>query len=268
MKNYRLADIIDFVFVNILSFLIFFVWAKFFNRNIVVSILISLVLLLVFNLVRSFLKTKKKNKHIINKTLEADIEQYMLSLLASNKQEIQEFFMTILKDKSLTINKKDNIIYLSNNSAIIPCFKTQELNLEQSLKTIKKVKEETTSIIFLCVTCNAKTKNFLQELKSKQIKVYEKNDVYFNLLKPYNCYPKIMFEYNKSHKFKIKELFAISFNKKRAKSYFLSGILIFFASFIVRHNFYYVFMSSLLFLFALICLIKKEVSISENGNFL
>ncbi len=259
MKNYKLADIIDFVFINLLSFLIFFVWIKFFNRNILISLVISFILLLVFNLVRTFFKTKKKNKQTISKNLELDIEQYMLTLLAGTKQEVQEFFLKVLESKNTILNKQDNIIYIENESiAIIPCFKTQELSMELCLKAIKKVKEDFKSVIFLCVGCNPRTKNFLEKLKIKQIKVYEKNDVYFKVLAPNNYYPPIMFEYSKSNKFKIKELIGISFNKKRAKSYFFSGILIFFASFIVRHNFYYVFMSSLLFLFALICIIKKE----------
>lgn len=268
MKNFKLANIIDFVFINILCFLIFFVWAKFFNRNILISVLISFVLLFIFNIIRTFIRTKKKNKYTIDKNLEVDIEQYMLTLLSNTKEETQKFFLKALENKNPTINKRDNIIYLPSNKAIIPYFKRQELNLEESLKTIKKVKDEVTTIIFLCVTCNPKTKNFLEKLKIKQVKVYEKNDVYFKFLAPNNYYPPIMFEYTKSNKFKIKELLYISFNKKRAKSYFFSGIIIFFASFIVRHNFYYVFMSSILFLFALICIIKKEAPKVSSEDFL
>ncbi len=268
IKNFKLADVIDLVFINMLSFLIFFVWVKFFNKNILVSILISAILLVVFNLLRTFLKTKKKTKQTISKNLEADIEQYMLSLLASTKQETGEFFMEVLKNKSPTLNKKDNIIYLPDTTCVIPYFETQELNLEFCLKNIKKIKKEVLKVVFLCVTCNPKTKNFLEQLKVKEVKVYQKNEIYFNLLYPNNHYPEIMFEYSKNNKFKLKELLAISFNKKRAKSYFLSGTLIFFASFIVRHNFYYVFMSSLLFFFALVCLMKKETSTNNNGSLL
>ncbi len=266
MKKINIAEIIDLIFINILMFLIIFVWAKYFNRNILYSVLISIIVLIAFNLIRSFLRFNKKNKQVLSKNLEADIEQYMLTLLSNSQENNALFFIKLFETKQPKYYKKDNFIFLQGTNIIIcPMFNTQELKLEPCLKILNKLsKQDLTQIIFLCVKCDLKLKMLLEKLKNQNVKVYQKNDIYFNFLKPNNYYPAIMFEYKQSNKLKFRELINISFNKKRAKGYFLSGILIFFCSFIVRHNFYYVFMSSLLFLFTLFCLTKKEVSTQKD----
>lgn len=266
MKNFRLGEIVDFVFINLVMFLIFFVWAKYLTRNLVKGLIISFLCLLLFNLIRSFFIIKKKNKIKISKSLEQDIEQYMLSLLANTQEENLKFFYNIFlsKDSLVKLNKKKKIIILNETEIVCPLFNNKNLQIEDALKVLNKINKTTQKVSFLCANCDYKDKSFLERLKGKQVKVYEKNEVFLNFLKPYGCYPKINFEYKENSRLKFKELISISFNRKRTKGYLLSGIFIFFCSFIVKYNFYYVFVSSFLFLFSVLCFMNKRSGLESK----
>ena len=269
MKSFRLADLIDFVFINVLLFLISFVWIKFFNKNLILATIISLIIVFGINLFLAFFRKKKRLKIKLSKKLENDIEQYMFTFLSNSCEENLNFFKETLskKNKDVVINenlvvfKKENEGYFS---ALNPYFINSELKFEDCLKTlIFAQKNNIKKIIFLCINCNNKIKVNLTNLKNIEIKILEKQQIYTQILKKYNNYPKIKFEFKENKKLKFKQLLEISFNKSRAKSYFFSGLVIFFCSFIVRYNFYYVFMSSILFLFTILCFIRKNNPVED-----
>ncbi len=266
MKNFRLANIIDFIFTNILIFLIVFVWLKFFNKNILYSFILSLFFLVIFNLLKVFFKGKKTTKLKLNKNLEKDIELYMYSLISNTNEENLLFFKNILKKFNPTT--ENNIIFYKKNEikyALCPLFESANLNIEKALKNISCCKTKNIkNILILCSICQKKDKILLEQISEMNIKIYQKKEIYLNLFKPSNTYPNIKFNFKESKKIKIYELLEISFNKSKAKGYFLSGIFIFFCSFIMKYNIYYVLMSSILFTFALISYIKKDKSIKKE----
>lgn len=262
MKNFNLANLIDLVFINLLFFLIGFVWIKYFSRNILFSITIALFILIIFNLIRFFIKNKKSINNTINKKLEEDINQYTLTFLSNTNKENLIFFTKIIKNKKPEVNFEKNLISYNNNNkltALCPIFDEKEIIAEKCLKYISYAKELKIQILcFLCCNVSIKTISFLSGFKDMEIKTLDKRQIFNQLLKPSGIYPEIKFSFKENKKLKLKELINISFNKTRAKGYFLSGLFIFFCSFVVRYNFYYVFMSSLLFLFTIFCYLKKE----------
>lgn len=262
MKNLRLANIIDTLFINLLIFLITFTWLKFFNRNILLSFILSLFILTIYNVVKLFFSTKKKNKIKMNSSLEKDIEMYMYTLLSNSKNENLDLFNKVFSKNNCIIDKEKNLIRYSKKDKIInvfPMFNSKILNFEDCLKKISFSKKNNTNIVlFLCYSSNSKEKIFLEQICDIEVKIYEKKEIFNNLFRKSQIYPKFNITIKENKKIKFKQLFEISFNKSRAKGYFLSGIFIFFCSFIVRYNIYYVFMSSLLFFFTLLSLLKKE----------
>ena len=135
----------------------------------------------------------------------------------------------------------------------MPLFEAIKPGFDSLLKQIKKIEPDNKKIIILCNEIDGNNKIFFENLKNYSISIFTKDAVYSEFLKPSGLYPKIIFEPNKKKKLKLKEIMLISFNKTNTKKYFFSGLIIFVCSFFVRFNFYYVFMSSLLFLFSLIC---------------
>lgn len=268
MKTFKFATIIDYIFINFLFFLISFTWIKYFNKNISFSFSLSIFLLIIFNIILVFFNSNKKTKKKITKKLEDDIEQYMLTFLSNTKEENLKFFnRTINKENSKIYFKQNLICYFFNNEniALSPIFKNKNILFEDFLKVLSYTKQLKIQKLFvLCYECDSKTKILLNSFKDIEIKVLDKKLIYLEILKKANLYPKIKFEYKETKKLKFKQLIDISFNKSKAKGYFLSGLLTFFCSFIVRYNFYYVFMSSILFLFTLFCFIKKQENIKKD----
>lgn len=262
MKNFKLSTFIDFIFINLLIFLIFFTWFKFFNRNILLSAFLSLLITFGYNILKIFFTNNKKNKIKISKNLEDDLEMYMFTLLSNSKEENLNFFNKIFSKYDSLIDIKNNRISYKKDNDIIniyPMFNTKYLNFEDCLKKISiSKKNNTNTILFLCYASNNKEKTLLQQITNVKIKIYEKKDIFVNIFKKFEIYPEINFTIKENKKIKFKQLLEISFNKTRTKSYFLSGLFIFFCSFIVKYNIYYVFMSSLLFFFSLLSFIKKD----------
>lgn len=271
MQKLKFSNTIDFIFINFVLFLIVFTWLKFINKNIFISFIISFLFIIIFNILRFFLKRNKEFKVTISKNLENDIEQYMLSFLSNTKKENLNFFNNILtKDSKKTLYQKNLIVYDEDNIkfAICPIFFSQELKIEESLRHIAIAKNiQIKKLFILCPNVSKQTKLFLESFKDIDIKILEKKEIFVQLLKPANKYPNIIFEVKENKKLKLKQLISISFNKTRAKHYFFSGLFIFFCSFIVKYNFYYVFMSSILFLFTIFCFIKKQEPIKNKYFF-
>lgn len=265
MKNFKFAKIIDLVFINFLVFLIIFAWLRFLTKKILISIILSLILLFLFNFIKFFFGKAKEDKIKVSKTLEQDIESYNLTLLSNESKENLMFFKSILKDKNAEILHEQNLILYdeifqstTQKFALCPMYFESELKYDMALKYISfAIKNKAKSIYICCNICPQKTKIMLENIKNLKVLVLDKNLVYTNIFKAHNYYPEIKLEFKKSKKLKLKEIINISFDKSRARGYFLSGLFIFFCSFFVRYNFYYVFMSSLLFLFALLSKTKK-----------
>ena len=268
MKNFKFANVVDFIFINLLFFLICFTWIKYFNRNISSSFFLTLLLLIVFNFILFFYNSNKKSKKIISKKFDEDIEQYMLTFLSNTQKENLSFFNNTINKENSKIYLKQNLIkYTFNNEelGLSPIFNNKNILFEECLKIIAFAKKLNIQKLFiLCYNCDSKIKLLLNSFKDIDIKILDKKLIYLEILKKANIYPKIKFEYKETKKLKFKQIINISFNKSKAKGYFLSGILTFFCSFIVKYNFYYVFMSSILFLFTIFCFIKKQEKLNND----
>lgn len=272
MKNLKFSKIIDFVFINFIVFLITFAWIRFLIKKIILALILSAIILLIFNFIKYFFNKSKEDKFKISKTLEQDIESYNLTLISNETGENLKFFANMLIDKSPKIIEEQNLVlYKENCSGIIedfalaPIYCEPELQYSMALKHISfAIKNKAKCVYLCCNACSQKTKLLLEKIDNIQVVILDKNLVYSNFFKVYNTYPDIKFKFKIDKKIKLKEIINISFDKSRTKSYFLSGLFIFFCSFFVKYNFYYVFMSSLLFLFALLSKTKgKNKALSQ-----
>jgi len=190
---------------------------------------------------------------------------YLISLLSAPAKENLEFFFNIYKNnfEGCNLNTKQNYLTFKNkdniNQIIFIKFENQELKLDETLKSIYEAKKlGIKDVTFLCFDCDEKLITYLKSFKDFNISILQKSDIYFKVLYPNNAYPDIKFNIANNSKIKFKQLLSISLERTRAKGYFISGLIIFFCSFFVRYNFYYVFMSSTLFLLTAICLFKKN----------
>lgn len=257
IKKIKLYLLIDFLFFNFSFFLILFAWVRFLTRNVLSSVIISIIILIVANFVKNALMSKKENVRNETKSKQNELETGMLTLLSSTNQSNLEFFLKVFsKFKDAKIENEfivfeDKIVYVDFTKKII--------NLESAIKKIPiamslKKKE----LLLLCYGFDTKDRIFVENLKGINVKIVEKNEIFNLLFIPSNIFPEKIFETKSNAKLKFKQILKMSFKKDKAKKYFLSGILVFFCSLIVKNNIFYVLMSSIMFCFALISLTKKE----------
>lgn len=259
MKNFKLSSIIDFVFVNFLIFLIAFTWSRFLTKNISLSFFIGLICTAIFVFFIKFVSKTKKNKINMTKSLQKDIDNYLLTLLSNSKEQNLMFFNNAIKNENEAyILQEQNLIIYNSIYCLCPMFNEKNLNLTSALKQIRiAIENKINKITFFCFEIDDKTKIFLKQIKNIEIEILDKNNIYTNFFVLYQYYPEIIFETKAQKKLKFKQILNLSFCKSRSKNYFLSGLFILFCSMFVRLSFYYVFLSSLLFLFAIISLTRK-----------
>lgn len=257
IKNIKFYALFDFLFFNFSVFLILFAWTRFLTKSAVYASIISLIILFVANLIRNRLKTTKTKKKIEQNSHKNKIENAMLSLLASDEKQNRELFLKVF---SYFVDAKIEGKYIVFDKKIVAIdFTKKTIYLEDFIKLFSKIKIlGKKTLIFLCYTFDAKDKIFAQNLEGISVKIVEKKDIYESLFVPSNTFPEKLFEMKKNAKLKFKQVMQMSFSRDKAKKYFLSGLLVFFCSLIVRRSIFYVLMSSVMFCFAIVSLTKKE----------
>ena len=262
MKSFKLFNIFDYIFVNIIIFLPLLMWFKYLTKNSLLSFFISFFLLIPINLIYSYFSNKKQINNKISSKLKKDIDDYTLSLLSNSQKENLVFFSNIFKTQDLIITYKNNMFsYKEKNKKILYCplFEQENLTFEIAIKQIAIAKKlGANEIILLCINVDTKTKIKLESLIDVNLKIFNKYDIYQNIFKKYNTYPVINFSQKEKTKFNIKFLYQISFQKTNAKKYFLSGIFLFFCSFFIRNNIYYILFSSISFFLCLLCFVNNS----------
>lgn len=266
VKNLKFSFLLDLIFANLLVFLFSLIWLKFLFKNFFVSLLISAIIVCVFNLIFYYLLRKKIIKEKYNFEFKKDFECYFLTLLSNTKEENLQFFYSILKtDNSKIFKNKNSIIIAVDNKmkiAYCPLFELENLTLEIALKQIALLKNlNCNNIILLCKNIDLKTKFKLENLSNVNVEIYNSFDIANNIFKKYGKYPKINYTQKPKIKINLKLLYVSGFKKTNAKKFFLSGLFLFFCSFVIRNNIYYVLFSSILFFLSFLCLMNNKKSV-------
>ncbi len=257
LKNIRIYAVIDFLFFNFSFFLILFAWIRFLTRNAFSAVFISLIILIVANFIKNILNRNKRNKRIELSNKQSELENCMLTLLASSDEMNKNFFLKVFESFKTSKIEGDFIIF--DDKAVCVDFSEKIIYLEKAIKKIPLAIElKKKELLFLCYAFDPKEKMFVENLSGINVKIVEKNEIYNKLFVLSNTFPKKIFESKSLGKLKFKQILKMSFRKDKAKGYFLSGLLVFFCSLIVTSNIFYVLMSSLMFCFALFSLSKKE----------
>ena len=258
LKSLNFANVIDFIFFNVSLFLIFFAWTKFIFKKNLIALILTFSIIIAINISKSIKNYVKSNKRKNQELKKKDIENCMLSLLAQSDKENLDFFSKVFSFKKIKYKKK-NFLLFENHEAVCFDFSQKLLSSETCLKHIHyAIKQGINKLGILCYNISPQDKLFFENLSNIQIKIYEKIDIYACFLSRYGIFPKKILEIKSTQKLKFKQIINISLDRKKSKAYFLSGVLIFFCSLIVRYNIYYVIMSSILFFMAILCRRQKE----------
>ncbi len=260
LKGLTLAQIIDFILTNIALFLILFAWSRFIFKKSGswVPFVVTFSIIIAWNTIKLTFKLTKKC--LIVPQNEGEKWAYFVS--TQNECDNLDFLIRLYGDDAQKLS--NNLFLLPSGVGIGFDFFENELSDIMALKIIRFAKEQNIKqVAIYCIEYDKKIKLFLENIKDIEVAICDKNCLAHKAQKA-GLTPPNIFEQKSKNKIKFKEFLSISLSREKAKSYFLSGILIFFCSLIVRRNIYYVLMSSLLFLLAILSLRKKTSPIKHG----
>jgi len=102
------------------------------------------------------------------------------------------------------------------------------------------------------IVCNENKTINTDIFTNKKIEIINKSTLY-NLFKLAEIYPEAKNLNLKSNKIHLKDIILSMFTPRKAKSYFLCGLVLIFSSIILPYHVYYVVVGSMLMLFSVIC---------------
>lgn len=260
LKGLTLAQIIDFILTNIALFLILFAWSRFIFKKSgsLVPFFVILAILVGWNTIKVSFKSHKKSFVVPQN----ESEKWAYFVSTQNESANLDFLISLYGNEAQKLSA--NLFLLPNGVGIGFDFFENELSDIRALKIVRFAKEQNIKkVAIYCIDCDKKIKMFLENIKDIEVAVCDKNCLVYKTKKAGLAPPNI-FEQKPKNKIKFKEFLSISLSRQKAKGYFLSGVLIFFCSLIVRRNIYYVLMSSLLFLLSILSLRQKQAPI-EHG---
>lgn len=233
---------IDTIAITLISLLLIFTWTYFIVDNIWWTIAISLVSYVLLWSIFKIVKMKKKDNYTPKKLANHFAlmgQSYVAKLLMdnldfSNKQ--------LIDDKYIRIG--DEVIY--------PMFKFGNINYENIASIYRLAKENEIKKVYLI--SSGIEKNALVLAGGLDVSIeYISEDVVFNYLKKKNNLPEIAESKEKPiNKIGIKALFRGITSRSNTKYYVLCGVLFAFISFISPNKIYYIVLSTIVFILAIL----------------
>ena len=258
MSKFKLVNTFDNLFIVLSIFLISYAWINFYLHSLWLSFFLILIFTGSICVVLHFFLSKKNNKKILtNKTLKEIETNFFAFQLMSQKNQVLLIKSTLKDCKNiLTFNnfltyEKDNKKHLLTLDVLSP---TTDDKLIKILSDFADADFDVLEIVNL----KNETTIPLNILKEKTIKFIDKSSLYSNHFLPAQKYPnKTQINYSES-KLKFNEILKNFLQRKKAKSYFLCGIILLFSSLIFPFSAYYVVMGSTLLFFSIMCIIYPK----------
>ena len=225
------------------------------------SLVLSLALTFVFIKIVLHFQNKKYEKLNIKKQELKLIKLTNIEVRKLTKKEQFYFFVKALGQDVITTW---NSFILVNNVVIKPTLyinKITEENIFETYAQVKLIKNKYEEVAILCNDYTPEAKSLAKTLDKKIVLLTP--PAIYSVLKKYNYLPPLP-EETKKVRLTPRVLFQSSFVKKQAKSFIISGLLLYFTSLFIPYTTYYLITASILLLFGLTCLIfgKRENKLS------
>lgn len=249
MRSFAVGKIFDFLFFSILIFLTVFVWSRYFLGNSLISVLIGAIVTFFVMTIFHFLTIKKRDKTKKQVEMQENASLIANSFLLSSKADVLKTFYKNLEKKYDVKIKSDYLII--NESILRPIYMSQTISDKDIFESYLKIKK--TSARKLIVVCKDATESAIVSSKlvtDKEVIVLTELEAYQKIFEPLGFeIPKIQKPKQKKKTFE--EYLAFALNKSRTKNYLLVAIFMFFSSFVLRYNLYYLLFSTITTILAL-----------------
>lgn len=254
MSKFRFINFLDFIFIFLAIFLIFFAWFNFFVRNIILSAFLAVFLSSVIIFIFKYFKNIGYQKNLSNQASQTAILKFKLAIQTYSSQKLISLLKRLVP-ASVSAVKSGNIYFMQNNKkcVFIPCL--QNVDEAQVLSLIKNIIAD--EIVIFCLDFTGSAESVCSVFKDRNIRL-------ININKFYNILSAKQIEVQTNHidlskpKVSVREILKNSLAPQKAKGYFISGLVLLFTSLIIPYKVYYVVFSSLLLLLSILCKFRKR----------
>jgi len=237
----------------LLVFLLFFIWVRYYEKSLLWAVIYTSVLTFIFDFLLTFFTKKKDLKASMKKSEIAKAEGYCNHFIFNGNSVALNFYFELL-GQNFSASKRVNYILFENNNeknVLFPYYIYNKLSIQDLVFVYEKVKKLTVNKIIICTNeVDPKTKELVSKLPIKFI-ILNKYETYENIMKKYDYFPNSILNIDDSPKLNFKNFLAYSLNKKRAKGYIFSSIILLISSLFVKVTIYYLIFSSILLLMAI-----------------
>lgn len=251
----RFSHVFQAFFRFVLIFFVIFVWTRYFVSSLWLAILISTIASIVIDIIIRIIFHKKKSIASLKKTEQEEAENAFLSL--SLDPDAINFFLSLAKSKH-NAEKKDNCILINHDDGgkvlLVPFLSHKNLSPDNIASYIILARKfDAKKIVIACGNADKECFSFAKNFEEECV-ILNQYETYQKLYREYNIMPKINTKYKKEKALAFKELAMFSLNKSRAKSYFISALVLCFSTLFVRTTIYYCIVASILTILAIISL--------------
>ncbi len=258
MKS-RTAIVIDILFLNIVVGIISLIWSRSFLHELSLIMVVVGLTMFILNMIL-LLKHRLNRKKVISRKEKAREESFSRIMMNNSDEENLILMSDIIKKsgKKIRSTKKYLIAEHEDGRVIrihsrVTSKKLTIDNVKNILNTLTLPKNGMNLIVVGEMEGDAKK---LSERASKNIFITTK--AFFKKFGKENYTEKVV---KISKKENLKKIYAAAFNRKKAGRYFGIGIMFSIFAFFMRYNVYYLIWTSIMFLFALFSLFKKDENV-------
>jgi len=269
MKKMLFFEIIKTVVRIALIFLALLVWTRYYETNLTKAIILAGIGTLLLDFSLHILSQKIKGRKELPVKQKELCENISLEFMLSPLDKVINFYYELVK-KTANCTKRINFVKTNSTSfpvIVFPFYFTSNFTFEHLLTVIQKTKKSKPKRVVVCTyQVSSEARKFAKNFGEYEILLLDKQETFSLLLEPKKFYPEISPKTPQIKKLSFKSIISSIFNKKQTKTFAFCGIILFFGSLIIRHNLYYVLMSSLLLFFALLSWISPKFIKQKNSQ--
>lgn len=245
-------------------FIIAYLWLSFYIRNLFLVFLLSFAIAFFVNYIFGLFQRRKNIRNRLNRDQQNHMRQIVLQLKFLSLREaialLSTAFLKLYPDaeKNKILQKK---LVLQNNDKklnIFPMFDKEPTTADIIAAINQTAKDHTT--VIAANFFHPSITSFVSAL-DKNVRLMTAEDVYTQILSPSQVFPEIAVQFKSKKRLTFEQLKKMMFSRAKVRPYITIGIVILLTSLIVRFNFYYIIIATILFSFALISLFKPQENV-------
>jgi len=259
MSRFKLVNLIDKLFITIACFFITYAWINFYIRDLSSTFILSVIFSLAFTYVLFFFLERKKDKKINSSKLDETINKNFLAFRLMPTKEKLTLLNKVISQNHETKQTTKGIFYKKENltHCIIVATKIQNLTQEDLINLIENLNQKINCIEIICNQFSSNINaEFINNLK---IVFIDKQKLYNDYFLKYNIYPDTSILNEKNLKINWKIIFKNFLQEKKAKRYFVLGLVLIFSSIILPLKIYYLIFGTGFLVCSILCKILPKL---------